>query len=422
MQTPLDSTPTLRRSLSLPFHNLQTSGDAQLAARLGEALTVPGLPERVPVEERPLLEAALGPHLFHSYAGRTHPLLVRRLCNEMEAGQTLLDPFVGSGTVLVEGARLGLRTIGCDVSPLSIRLSRLKATPLPKGMQQVLLEQAQAVCEASLLRVKKRLSPPRNYDQPQFYAPHVYLELCGLRQEISTVCAKDAPIGEALLMVFSAIVVKASNQRSESSAETVQRHIGKGMVSRWLLRKTEEFLRFQSGGFWQPDNIKRHPPLLILGDARSALHPSAGCKLASGSVDRVITSPPYLGTYDYLSHHLRRYAWLGIDPSPIERDEMAARRHHQPLLRRRQLHEADTWNWLSAVERLLKVGSLCFVLVGDSVLEESLIDGAEPIRVAAESSRLRVVAEASVERPHVVRTERPLPPRREHLLALQRTS
>ena len=101
---------------------------------------------------------------------------------------------------------------------------------------------------------------------------------------------------------------------------------------------------------------------------------------------------------------------------------MAARRHHQPLLRRRQLHEADTWNWLSAVERLLKVGSLCFVLVGDSVLEESLIDGAEPIRVAAESSRLRVVAEASVERPHVVRTERPLPPRREHLLALQRTS
>lgn len=55
-------------------------------------------------------------------------------------------------------------------------------------------------------------------------------------------CVVDAPLGEALLMVFSAIVVKASNQRSESSSESVERHIGKGMVSRWLLRKTEELI------------------------------------------------------------------------------------------------------------------------------------------------------------------------------------
>ena len=93
----------------------------------------------------------------------------------MVPGQTLLDPFVGSGTVLVEGVRLGLRTIGCDVSALSVRLSRLKATPLRKGMQEALLLRAQAVCEASLQRVKKRVSPPRNYDDQQFYAPH---EMC----------------------------------------------------------------------------------------------------------------------------------------------------------------------------------------------------------------------------------------------------
>ncbi len=420
MQISVDNTPKLRRSLSLPGQNLRTRGEADLAARLGEALLVPSIPERIPLEDRPLLESSLGPHLFHSYAGRTHPLLVRLLCRDMVPGQTLLDPFVGSGTVLVEGVRLGLRTIGCDVSALSVRLSRLKATPLRKGMQEALLLRAQAVCEASLQRVKKRVSPPRNYDDQQFYAPHVYLELCGLRAEISAVCAADAPLGEALLMVFSAIVVKASNQRSESSSESVERHIGKGMVSRWLLRKTEELIRFQNG-FW-PQDLKPIAPLLIMGDARSALRPSEGCKVAAGSVDRVITSPPYLGTYDYLSHHLRRYAWLGIDPSPIERDEMAARRHRLPLAKRMQTHEADTWNWLSAIERLLKVGGQCFVLVGDSVIEDTLCDGAEPIRRAAESTRLKVVAEASVERPHVMRTDRPLPPRCEHLLALVRSS
>jgi len=421
MQTHPESSPRLRRSLSLPGHNLWTRGDETLAAQLGDALLVPAIPERVAPEERHLLESTLGPHLFHSYAGRTHPLLVRALCQDLVAGQTLLDPFVGSGTVAVEGARIGLRTIGCDVSALSVRLTRLKATPLPKGMQQALLTRALTVYESSLERVKKRLSPPRNYDQPQHYAPHVYLELCGLRQEIAMVCAADAPLGEALLLVFSAIVVKSSNQRSESSSETVTRHIGKGMVSRWWLRKVEELVRLHSAGFWLPET-KMHPPLLILGDARSVLSPGEGCKLASGSVDRVITSPPYLGTYDYLSHHLRRYAWLGVDPSAIERDEMAARRHSQPLGKRRQLHEADTWNWLSGIERLLVKDGLCFIVVGDSVIEDTFCDGAGPIRRAAESTRLRVVAEASVERPHVVRSDKPLPPRREHLMALRRMS
>lgn len=149
-----------------------------MAARLGDALLVPSIPERIPLEDRPLLESSLGPHPFHSYAGRTHPLLVRLLCRDMVPGQTLLDPFVGSGTVLVEGVRLGLRTIGCDVSALSVRLSRLKATPLRKGMQEALLLRAQAVCEASLQRVKKRARHRATMTINSFYAPHVYFWSC----------------------------------------------------------------------------------------------------------------------------------------------------------------------------------------------------------------------------------------------------
>ena len=169
----------------------------------------------------------------------------------------------------------------------------------------------------------------------------------------------------------------------------------------------------RAGDVWV---IGRHR--LTCGDCRDA---ATVARLLDGTkAHLVITSPPYLGTYDYLHHHLRRYAWLGIDPAPIERDEMAARRQALPLRKRIERHEADTWNWLSAVERLLQTGGLCFVLVGDSVVDETLLDGAQPIHRAAESTRLRVMAEASVERPHAVRTVHPLPPRREHLILLQR--
>lgn len=418
MQSQTEFRERKRRSLSLPGHNLRTWGVPSFADRMGEALLIPGMPEHIPEPDRPMIEAALGPHLFHSYAGRTHPLLVRMLCQDMQPGECLLDPFVGSGTVSVEGVRIGLKTVGCDVSPLSVRLSKLKATPMPEPMQKALLDRAQKVCEASLLRVKKRLSPARNYDDPAYYAPHVYLELCGLRQEIAAVCAEDAPLGEALLLAFSAIVIKASRQRSESDSQLVERQVGKGMVSRWLLRKVEELVRLQKA-FWRPGE-RTIPPLLIVGDARTELVDRSDTKLPRGSVQRVITSPPYLGTYDYLNHHLRRYGWLGIDPTPIERDEMAARRMQMPLRRRIEVHEADTWNWLSAVERLLCEGGLCFIVVGDSVVEDTLLDGAQPIRRAAESTRLSVIAEASVERPHVFRSDIPLPPRREHLMLLRR--
>ena len=57
----------------------------------------------------------------------------------------------------------------------------------------------------------------------------------------------------------------------------------------------------------------------------------------------MITSPPYLGIYDYAAHHARRYAWLGIDPGPIERGEMAARRHGEttPLPELIRRHQKD---------------------------------------------------------------------------------
>lgn len=408
-----------KRPFSLPASHLRVDGEVRWSLPLSQALSVPGLPENIAVSDRPLVERSLGPHLFHSYAGRTHPLLVRRLCEDLRPGQTLLDPFIGSGTVAIEGVRKGLRVVGCDVSPLAVRLSLVKSTPLPVPMQKAMLMAAQKVCEASWARVKKKLSPPHNYDRAEHYAPHVYLELCGLRYEIGHIVSSDAPIGEWLLMIFSAIVLKCSNQRSETSERIVDRQIGKGQVTKWFLKKTEEVIRLEEA-FWTPD-IKTQKPNLFVGDARTDLLQKEKTKISPNTVDRVITSPPYLGTYDYLQHHARRYAWLGIDPSPIERNEMAARRQTKSLSKRLREHEADTWNWLSACEKWLASGGHMLILVGDSVVEETLCDGAEPICRAAESTKLRVVASASVERPHAVSTSVMLPPRREHLLVLERT-
>jgi SAM-dependent methyltransferase len=408
---------------------IHCSGKPAAAEQLRQALAVPPMPAELTPEERPVVEGSLATHLFHSFAARTHPLLVRQLLGDLTPGQAVLDPFCGSGTVPLEVLLRGGRSIGCDVNELAVRLTRFKSTALPPAMQRALLTKAQAVATASLDRVHKRQRPQRQWDDPVHYAPHVYLELCGLREELEKVVLSDAPLGEALLLVLSSLIIKLSTQRAESRPGEIaaSRNLGKGQATRWFLSKAEEVCRLHAALWKRLPSPPPPAPLLAVGDARVCLSADRTGKretlmLWSGSLDRVITSPPYLGTYDYAAHHARRYAWLGINPEPIERGEMAARRHGEttPLPELQRRHQADCSAWVDAVARLLKPGGRLYVLVGDSVVGDEFVDGAEPLLQAAEAAQLGLCARAAAERPHYLRGRPDLPPRHEHLLHFER--
>jgi len=46
----------------------------------------------------------------------------------MPRNSVLLDPFCGSGTIVYEGARFGLKTVGVDANPVAVLLSKGKMT------------------------------------------------------------------------------------------------------------------------------------------------------------------------------------------------------------------------------------------------------------------------------------------------------
>lgn len=70
-----------------------------------------------------------GPHGWHRYVGRFPPHLVRALLNHFgaDAESVVCDPFLGSGTTLVECRLLGIPAIGIEISPLSALLARTKS-------------------------------------------------------------------------------------------------------------------------------------------------------------------------------------------------------------------------------------------------------------------------------------------------------
>jgi DNA modification methylase len=381
----MPSPPRPRRALSAPGGRLRSDGDPRARRLLGEALAIPG-----EADSRELT------HGFHSYPARFHPLLCRRILAEHAGpGAVVLDPFVGSGTTLIEAALRGAAGRGVDANPLAVALTTLKATPWDAARRDQLAARAADVTARSLDRVKRRARSRTHggeYDDPSHYEGHVFRELVGLREELQN---EVEPIRGTLLLVLSSILVKVSRQRADTSAHTVERAVGKGLPTRLFARKAEELGR-QLAAFAAAVPPGTAAPDVRLGDARQLAH------VAAASVDVILTSPPYLGTYDYTEHHARRFGWLGLDARSFAGTEIGARRRTAPLppaaaLARWQ-HDVDTF--VAEFARVLRPGGLAFVAIGDSALGSHVVAGDAAIRRAAEKARLRFIASAAEERPN----------------------
>ena len=71
-------------------------------------------------------------HGLHEYKGKFNPQIVHALLNILGANGdcTVLDPFCGSGTTLVESAICGFSSYGFDINPLAAQLAPLKVKAL----------------------------------------------------------------------------------------------------------------------------------------------------------------------------------------------------------------------------------------------------------------------------------------------------
>jgi DNA methylase len=73
-------------------------------------------------------------HGFYRYPARFSPIFVRAAIERFsKPGDVILDPFMGSGTTMVEACVSGRRAVGCDINSLAVFLSKLKTTVFTAG-------------------------------------------------------------------------------------------------------------------------------------------------------------------------------------------------------------------------------------------------------------------------------------------------
>jgi SAM-dependent methyltransferase len=331
----------------------------------------------------------------------------------------VLDPFCGSGTVLVEGRLAGCAVVGVDVNPIAVELAWLKVRGVDAPERTRILAAAREVTVGAQARRRTKAGATRSYGREDvaMFDPHVLLELDGLRSGIEALT--DRSVRRTLALVLSAILVKVSRRPGDTAARHVPRRLASGFTLRLFGDKVEELVRrlaaFESELRRAPGAA---PPVVRLGDARKL----DGVPAASAHL--VLSSPPYPGNYDYLAHHAARLRWLGMDDRAFAQGEIGARRHLDPLGEAGALARwsDDLGRALAAMARSLAPGGVVVLLIADSVVGKRAVFADDLVRALARTARLRVRAVASQTRPHFHRPTRAAfarRPRREHAIALR---
>jgi DNA modification methylase len=153
-------------------------------------------------------------HSFHVYPHKFVPRIVRALIQEYsQRGDTVLDPFCGSGTTLLEAHLLERNAIGLDINPFACLLSSVKTTPLErkrikKSSDEVALRFSRFPRADGTLRdycYNIPVFPKREY----WFQQCVLDALALLRHYI--LCIEDGAVRDFCLVAFSSLIKDVSN-------------------------------------------------------------------------------------------------------------------------------------------------------------------------------------------------------------------
>jgi DNA modification methylase len=316
-------------------------------------------------------------HSFHSYPARFIPEIPRAVIRELSPPRDalVLDPFCGCGTTLVEAQQAGFASIGVDLNPIGCLISRVKTTPLPIGFIETVERCIVAAREQSIMRL------PDIPNLAHWFRVDVCEALAALRVAIRDV--ENPETQQALEAVFSSIIVRVSNQDSDTRYAAVTKNVSAEYVFEAFAEAAQTL---ESMALALP--ILDEAPATIINKNIFDVQPSD----IPGDVGLVVTSPPYPNAYEYWLYHKYRMWWLGYDPLAVKSSEIGARAH---FFSGRRREKEDFHAQMSGVFKLLaeimREGGHCCFVMGDSKIYGQIVDNAEPLLKAATRHGFKLV-------------------------------
>lgn len=244
-------------------------------------------------------------HYIHPYPARFISEIPRQAINMWSnKGDLILDPFCGSGTTLLEASLNGRVSIGVDNNAVGVLISKTKTKKYTandiKKLEKFAIEIPQNC---------KTITPSTlNYKNIDYwFEKDAINDLGKIKSLIGQLSGRPRDFAMA---IFSAIIVNVSNQHSDTRYVRIKKNYNEGdaitLFSGRLVKAIHKLKKY----YTQIENESQ----VYLADSRNLSF------INNNSVKLIVTSPPYLNTYDYHKYHRHRIEWIEANV-PFARDK-----------------------------------------------------------------------------------------------------
>ena len=264
-------------------------------------------------------------HWIYPYKGKFHPQMIRALLNiiGLKEGDTVFEPFSGSGTTALEAQLLSINFVGIDISPLCVLQGNVKTKSI------YVLDEIIRLKDTLISKIKlslfnnegdfyKVLGDIENEDVRGFYTLARLLAV-----------SDEARRGRE----FERSFIKNLNLMIES------------------VRDYKEI----SGKL----NLSLGSIALKMGDSRNI-------KLPDNSIDGIITSPPYSIALDYVDNDAHSLEDMGYKLDEIREDFVGVRGKGKEKV---DLYNEDIKKSYSEMHRILKPNKYTVIVIGNATYQ-----------------------------------------------------
>jgi tRNA G10 N-methylase Trm11 len=280
-------------------------------------------------------------HWIYPYKGKFHPQMIRALLNiiGLKSGDTVLDPFIGSGTTAIEAQLLGINCIGIDISPLCVLQSKVKT---------------ESICAfKEIVNMKVEI------------LKHTEINLFNDKTIDSVIDEIEDEKVKNFFLMAKLVAISDNARRRKDITKSFARNL------ELMLTSVKDYIEIV-----EQLNLKLGKVDIREGDARAL-------DLGNESVDGIITSPPYSIALDYVQNDVHALKSLGFEPRELREKFIGVRGKNREKI---ELYNEDMKMSLREMYRVLKPGKYAVLIIGNATYQgkeiktvEFIVENAEEI-------------------------------------------
>ncbi len=274
-------------------------------------------------------------HWIYPYKGKFHPQMIRALLNYMQinSGETIFDPFIGSGTSALEAQLLGINCVGVDISEVCYLVSSVKTNSFNFVSQ-----------------LKLQLE-----DFIKFLLENKDNNVESLISDRITKIEKEEIRNFFRVAELIAHSDKSRRRRKDFSNSFL-------VNANKMLTSTIDY-----ANCIEENNLSLGEVSIFNKDARELEFPE-------NYFDGIITSPPYSIALNYVENDKHALKTLGHSIEKVKDDFIGVRGKGATKI---ELYDEDMKRAYTEMDRVLKAGKYCTIIIGNARIDKEEIQTIE---------------------------------------------